>query len=96
MPSPDSDFGLTLLPQAHGVKAEQLNPKKNPSKALRPFLELRPLRVFGSLLDVRQKVTHYLETIFYNLTTVALYDWSVGWCWGRLYAPVRAPLPSPP
>ena len=33
------------------------------------------MRLFGSLLDVRQKVTHYLETIFYNLTTVALYDW---------------------
>lgn len=57
------------------IKRDAFNPKTVATKALRPFLELRPLRIFGSLVDVRQKVTHYLETIFYNLTTVALYDW---------------------
>jgi WASH complex subunit 7 len=73
---------LYLIIVAFGCRKTQgtidestFNPKKRPPKALRPFLDLKPVRVLGSTIDIRQKVTHYLETVFYNLTTVALYDW---------------------
>ncbi|KDO19274.1 hypothetical protein SPRG_21586 [Saprolegnia parasitica CBS 223.65] len=39
------------------------------------FMDLRPLRLWGKELDLRDRVTHYLESTFYNLTTVALHDW---------------------
>jgi WASH complex subunit 7 len=72
----ENDLRLRIHAKTQGTIAqESFNPKKAPTKALKPFLELRPIRVFGSLLNIRQKVTHYLETVFYNLTTVALYDW---------------------
>ena len=51
------------------------NPKKEAARQLRPFLGLKPLRVFGELFDVKAKVTRYLERVFYSLTTVALHDW---------------------
>ena len=38
-------------------------------------MDLRPLRLWGKELDLRDRVTHYLESTFYNLTTVALHDW---------------------
>ena len=34
-----------------------------------------PLRFSDSTYDLKTKVTHYLDTTFYNLTTVALHDW---------------------
>ena len=72
----ENDLRLRIHAKTQGTIAQDtLNPKKTPTKALKPFLELHPVRVFGSLLNIRQKVTHYLETVFYNLTTVALYDW---------------------
>ncbi|OQS00393.1 hypothetical protein THRCLA_05958, partial [Thraustotheca clavata] len=44
-------------------------------KVLHYFMDLRPLRLWGKQLDLRDRVTHYLESTFYNLTTVALHDW---------------------
>ena len=49
---------------------DQFNPKLVPPKALKPFLDLEPLRVLGTELNIRQRVTSYLEDAFYNLTTV--------------------------
>jgi WASH complex subunit 7 len=52
------------------------NPIVTPGfKVLRYYLDLRPIRLHGKFLDLRQRVTHYLENTFYNLTTVALHDW---------------------
>ena len=53
------------------------NPLKNGAQLsdLSRFLKLRPLRFFGRSLDLRAHVSHYLDTTFYNLTTVALHDW---------------------
>jgi WASH complex subunit 7 len=51
-------------------------------KDLSKFLNLPPLRFFDTLIDVRARVTHYLDSIFYNLNTVALHDW-------RIYAEMR-------
>jgi hypothetical protein len=33
-------------------------------------------------IDIKTRVTHYLDSTFYNLTTVALHDW-------RIYAEMR-------
>ncbi|OQR85262.1 hypothetical protein ACHHYP_12029 [Achlya hypogyna] len=44
-------------------------------KVLHYFMDLRPLRLWAKQLDLRDRVTHYLESTFYNLTTVALHDW---------------------
>ena len=30
---------------------------------------------FDEVVDIKERVTHYLDTTFYNLTTVALHDW---------------------
>jgi WASH complex subunit 7 len=48
---------------------QALNPKRDTLKPLKPFLDLAPIRVLGTLLDIKQEVTHYLDQTFYNLTT---------------------------
>jgi len=48
------------------------------------FLDLTPLVLFDKVIDVKARVGHYLDVIFYNLTTVTLHDW-------RVYAEVPAP-----
>lgn len=62
----------------HSVHLDHMdapNPKSEDFKVLHYYLDLRPIRLQGKTLDLRQKVTHYLESTFYNLTTVALHDW---------------------
>nr|CCA26974.1 KIAA1033 putative [Albugo laibachii Nc14] len=63
----------------HSVHLDHLetpNPKETPDfKVLRHYLDLRPIRLYGHFVDLRYRVTHYLEKTFYNLTTVALHDW---------------------
>eukprot|EP01125_Pyxidicula_operculata_P006596 TRINITY_DN2276_c0_g1_i2.p1 TRINITY_DN2276_c0_g1~~TRINITY_DN2276_c0_g1_i2.p1 ORF type:complete len:748 (-),score=152.51 TRINITY_DN2276_c0_g1_i2:90-2333(-) len=41
-----------------------------------PFLSLRPLYFYNSSIDIKSMVTHFLDRSFYNLNTVALYDWA--------------------
>jgi len=52
-----------------------INPKTDKAKKMRPYLEMQPLVVFDQRICLKKKVTQYLETSFYNLTTVALHDW---------------------
>lgn len=62
----------------HSVHLDHLdapNPKSEDFKVLHYYLDLRPIRTHGKTVDLRQRVTHYLESTFYNLTTVALHDW---------------------
>lgn len=59
------------------------NPKAEHIKQKRPMLDMRPIRALGAVIVVRDHVKHHLETVFYNLTTVALHDW-------RTYADMRA------
>ncbi|KAJ0410707.1 hypothetical protein ATCC90586_008292 [Pythium insidiosum] len=62
----------------HSVHLDHMdapNPKSEDFKVLHYYLNLRPIRLYGKMLDLRQRVTHYLENTFYNLTTVALHDW---------------------
>ncbi|TMW66090.1 hypothetical protein Poli38472_003855 [Pythium oligandrum] len=62
----------------HSVHLDHMdapNPKNEDFKVLHRYLDLRPIRLYGKMLDLKQRVTHYLENTFYNLTTVALHDW---------------------
>jgi WASH complex subunit 7 len=59
------------------------NPKTENLSPLRPFLDMSPLRLLGLIIDIHQEVKHYLDTNFYNLTTIALHDW-------RTYADMRS------
>lgn len=61
----------------HSVVLAQTNLRQNANKDLSRFLQLEPLRLFDRIVDVRQRVTHYLDTVFYNLTTVTLHDWKI-------------------
>lgn len=51
------------------------NPLKTGVKDLSRFVKIRPLRFVDQSIDVKAHVTHYLDTTFYNLTTVALHNW---------------------
>lgn len=73
------DIENDLRLHVHSVYFDNMetpNPKQDENlKVLYYFLDLKPLRLIGSFLDLRQRVTRYLERTFYNLTTVALHDW---------------------
>jgi WASH complex subunit 7 len=51
------------------------NPFKHGVRDVSHWLRLPPLRVFGTTIDVKRHVEHYLDVTFYNLNTVALFDW---------------------
>jgi WASH complex subunit 7 len=53
------------------------NPVKSGIKDVSNFLRLRPLRFYTMNFDIRAYVAHYLDTVFYNLNTVALFDWHI-------------------
>mgnify|MGYP001064344483 FL=1 len=46
-------------------------------------LDIKPVRVFGKLIDVKEQVTRYLDAVFYDHNTVALHD-------SKTYADMRA------
>lgn len=54
-----------------------VNPKASSSTAppLKPYLDLPPMKLVSVYYHLHTKVAHYLNTTFYNLTTVALHDW---------------------
>ncbi|CAB3987009.1 WASH complex subunit 4-like, partial [Paramuricea clavata] len=51
------------------------NPFRVGIKDLSQFLKIKPIRFFDRLINVKEHVAHYLDSTFYNLTTVALHDW---------------------
>jgi WASH complex subunit 7 len=71
----ETDLRLHIHSAVHRSDTPATNPLKNPLKDLGRFLAIRPLRFFDRSIDLRAHVAHYLESTFYNLTTVALHDW---------------------
>ncbi|ETV68221.1 hypothetical protein H257_15798 [Aphanomyces astaci] len=73
------DIENDLRLHVHSVHLEHMetpNPINNADfKVLHYYMDLRPIRIWGKCVDLRDRVTHYLESTFYNLTTVALHDW---------------------
>eukprot|EP00128_Syssomonas_multiformis_P018373 Colp12_sorted_trinity150504_noHs@17166 len=59
----------------HHLQLDERNPFKEGVRPLSNFLKIRPLLFFHRRIDIKAHVTHYLDTTFYNLTTVALHDW---------------------
>lgn len=39
------------------------------------IVNVSPMKLFDSYVDIKSHVEHYLDLTFYNLTTVALHDW---------------------
>ncbi|CAK4616836.1 unnamed protein product [Aphanomyces euteiches] len=73
------DIENDLRLHVHSVHLDHMetpNPINNTDfKVLHYYMDLRPIRIWGKSIDLRDRVTHYLESTFYNLTTVALHDW---------------------
>ncbi|EDO43986.1 predicted protein, partial [Nematostella vectensis] len=70
----DIETELRLHIHQH-LQLDDRNPFKVGMRDLSHFLKLRPIRFFDNFIDIKAHVTHYLDTTFYNLTTVALHDW---------------------
>eukprot|EP00009_Paramoeba_aestuarina_P010720 CAMPEP_0201541928 /NCGR_PEP_ID=MMETSP0161_2-20130828/71743_1 /ASSEMBLY_ACC=CAM_ASM_000251 /TAXON_ID=180227 /ORGANISM="Neoparamoeba aestuarina, Strain SoJaBio B1-5/56/2" /LENGTH=940 /DNA_ID=CAMNT_0047949507 /DNA_START=515 /DNA_END=3337 /DNA_ORIENTATION=- len=68
------EIDLRLQIHSH-LKVSDRDPFKNGSSDVTPFLKMAALRVFSEFIDIKQHITQYLDTTFYNLTTVALFDW---------------------
>jgi len=51
------------------------NPVIEKKTKIRPFILTPPLAVFDMVVNIHERVTFYLESSFYNLTTIALHDW---------------------
>ncbi|XP_065176385.1 WASH complex subunit 4-like [Sycon ciliatum] len=58
-----------------GLQLDSRNPFRVGHKDLSALLHVKPIRFFDTFFDICAHVTHYLDTTFYNLTTVALHDW---------------------
>jgi WASH complex subunit 7 len=54
---------------------EQRNPLRDGVKDLSRFFTLPPIRFCGTSVRIKERVQHYLNSTFYNLTTVALHNW---------------------
>lgn len=58
-----------------GATVNHLDPFRSGVTDYSALLSLPPLRLDNRVLDIAEAVTHYLDSTFYNLNTVALYDW---------------------
>ena len=72
---------LRLQTHAH-LQLDDRNPFKCGMKNTLELLGTPPIRLFDTYFDIKKCVTQYLDSTFYNLTTVALHDW-------RSYAVMR-------
>eukprot|EP01133_Synstelium_polycarpum_P004078 gene4078-4750_t len=57
------------------LNVTEKDPFKVGIKEFGKFLDLKPLRFFDKTIDIKSRIEHYLDTTFYNLNTVALFDW---------------------
>jgi WASH complex subunit 7 len=73
-----NDIGNDLRLQIHshlsGGEMDTVNPLTTKSKQLGDLLSMKALNIYGERVDMKQRVTYYLENDFYNLTTVFLDD----------------------
>mmetsp|Transcript_32874 Transcript_32874/g.82567 ORF Transcript_32874/g.82567 Transcript_32874/m.82567 type:complete len:1186 (-) Transcript_32874:28-3585(-) len=68
------EIDLRLHIHSH-LKVSDRNPFKKPVQNFAPFVMLKPIRLMDHNIDIRMHVSHHLDTSFYNLTTVAQYNW---------------------
>ncbi|CAD5123366.1 DgyrCDS11723 [Dimorphilus gyrociliatus] len=65
---------LRLQTHLH-LQLDDMNPFRVGLKDLSVFVRLMPIRFMDRLISIKTYVEHYLNTTFYNLTTIALHDW---------------------
>ncbi|KAH7984693.1 hypothetical protein HPB52_023522 [Rhipicephalus sanguineus] len=70
----DVETDLRLQTHCH-LQLDDRNPFRVGLKDYAQILHIRPIRLFGQVINVKAYVEHYLDKTFYNLTTVALHDW---------------------
>jgi len=70
----DIETDLRLHIHSHLEIAER-NPWKTGIKDLVRFFQMKPLTLFDTTINIKAHVSHYLDTTFYNLTTVSLNNW---------------------
>jgi WASH complex subunit 7 len=61
----------------HSVALQQESLRNKKLKHLTTLLQLKPFRLFSTLVDLRSRVAHHLDVSFYNLNTIALHDWKI-------------------
>ncbi len=66
----------------HSVVLNQESLRSGPQTDFSTFLSMKPIRIFNHVVDIREQVTHYLDSTFYNHNTVALHD-------AKIYADMR-------
>eukprot|EP00299_Pterocystis_sp_00344_P018480 c9221_g1_i1.p1 GENE.c9221_g1_i1~~c9221_g1_i1.p1 ORF type:complete len:1167 (-),score=295.14 c9221_g1_i1:59-3418(-) len=69
----ETDLRLSIHAAVDSV--ERRNPFKHRVREIQTFLNLRRFRLFSERIDVRERVVHYLDTTFYNLTALTPHDW---------------------
>ena len=57
------------------LEVQERNPVQNGVRDLSALVSVRPIRFFDKIIDIKTDVGNYLDRKFYDLTTVALYDW---------------------
>jgi WASH complex subunit 7 len=67
----------------HAVELNQENLNQSNYQQYTYILNLKPLLYFGEIIDIKQRVSHYLDVTFYNLATISLHKW-------KTYAEMRA------
>eukprot|EP00475_Leptophrys_vorax_P004434 TRINITY_DN12649_c0_g1_i1.p1 TRINITY_DN12649_c0_g1~~TRINITY_DN12649_c0_g1_i1.p1 ORF type:complete len:865 (-),score=198.23 TRINITY_DN12649_c0_g1_i1:63-2531(-) len=67
----------------HAVELQQENLSLSKTQEYTHILNLLPLYLWDEIVDIKQRVTHYLDVTFYNLATISLHKW-------RTYAEMRA------
>jgi len=70
----ETDLRLRIH-SAQIAQLQRINPVKEGVRDLSTFVGMRPLRVLNDTVDIKAKVTQYLDETFYNLTAVATNDW---------------------
>ena len=69
----ETDLRLSIHAAADSV--ERRNPFKHRVREIQTLLNMRPFRLFSIRVDIRERVVHYLDSIFYNLTALTPHDW---------------------
>ena len=70
----ETQLRLTVHDQA-GIKVDTRNPFKCPPVELQTYLDLEPIQLLDKQISIKHRVEEYLSKVFYNLTTVSLYNW---------------------
>ena len=70
----ETQLRLTVHDQA-GIQVNSRNPFKSPPVQIQNYLDLEPIQILDNQISIKHRVEEYLSRVFYNLTTVSLYNW---------------------